>query len=75
MGGKRKALVKYRGSYSGYDYPIQVTIEGASQSVSTILAEWRSPTAKYYLLQMDTGLILETAYSLLDFCWQVKILC
>jgi hypothetical protein len=74
VGGKIKARVKCRCSYSGCDYPIQATVEGESQSVSAILAEWQSPTAKHYLLQMASGLIMETAYSLLDFCWQVKIL-
>lgn len=42
--------------------------------MNAILAEWCTPTDKHYLLKMMNGLIMETAYSLLDFCWQVKIL-
>jgi len=74
MGRKIKSPVNTRSGYSECDYPVAITLDEKSQSVHAILAEWRTPTAKHFILRLADGSLAESEYSLISHHWQVKII-
>lgn len=74
MGRQIKARVHCYSGFSGCDYPLAVDLDGVNQSVMIISAEWRTPFAKHYLVQLENGCKAECKYSLIDLDWQVKII-
>jgi hypothetical protein len=74
MDNEIKSGVECRCSYSGCDYPVTVILKGKSIPVKAVIAEWRSPNEKRYLIRLGNDLLLETTYSLINQNWQVKMI-
>ena len=72
MREKIDARIRCHAGFSGCDYPVTVEWNGQRKRVVNILSEWLSAEAKCYRLLLSGNLLIEAAYNLNTFTWQIK---
>ena len=64
-------LVECHSGFTYADRPVALTWEGQRIEIVEILAEWRTPEKKYFLVRTTDGRKFELAYSQATDAWQI----